>query len=233
MKNKISKVGEIAWLLGIVFCALGVCLTVKSDFGVSMIIAPGYVLYLKLSQFFPWLTLGMSQYLVQGSLIVALTILMRRFKLKYLLCFLTAVIHGIFVDLWNIILKSILCTGLAGRILCFLFGTIITALAIALMLRTYLPQEVHELVVKEISLKFSKSVNRIKWIYDISFLAAGIILMLSLFGKFSFEMIGIGTVVMTFLNTPLITMWGKLLDKFFSFTPISNKFYDKFEKIMD
>ena len=156
MKNKISNVGEVAWFLGIVFCSLGVCLTVKCDFGVSMIIAPGYILYLKLSQFFSWFTLGMSQYIVQGSLIVALTILMRRFKLKYLLCFLTAVIHGIFVDLWNIILKSILCTGLVDRILCFLVGTIITALAIALMLRTYLPQEVHELVVKEISLKFSK-----------------------------------------------------------------------------
>lgn len=233
MKNKIAKVGETAWIFGLIFCALGVCLTVRCDFGVSMIIAPGYILYLKLSEFIPWFTLGMSQYLVQGSLIVALSIFMRKFKLKYIMCFFTAVVHGIFVDLWNAILQPIPCESLLERMIFFVIGTSITSLAIALMLRTYLPQEVHELVVKEFSLKSKISVNKVKWVYDISFLALGIILMICLFRTFSLEMIGIGTVVMTILNTPLITLWGKLLDKFFSFTPISNKFYSIFEKIMD
>lgn len=233
MKKKIANVGEVAWVFGLIFCSLGVCLTVKCDFGVSTIIAPGYILYLKLSELLPWFTLGMSQYLIQGCLIVMLTAFIRRFKLKYVLCFFTAVIHGVLVDVWNVILKIIVCDTLTERIVVFIIGMSVTALAIALMLRTYLPQEVHELVVKEISLKFKASVNRIKWVYDISFLALAIILMLCLFGRFSLEMIGAGTVAVALLNTPLITMWGKLLDKYFTFTPISIKFYDVFEKIMD
>lgn len=233
MNKKISKVGELAWILGLIFCSLGVCLTVRCDFGVSMIIAPGYILHLKISEFIPWFTLGMSQYLVQGILIAVLTILMRRFKLKYMACFLTAVLHGVFVDIWTFILRQIVCDSLVERIVCFAIGMCASSLAIALMLRTYLPQEVHELVVKEFSLKFKASVNRVKWIYDISFLATAVTLMICLFRTFSLQMIGIGTVAMTLLNTPLITMWGKLLDKFFAFTPISNKFFDVFEKIMD
>ena len=233
MKKKIANVGEAAWILGLMLCALGVCLTVKADFGVATIVSPGYILYLKISEYVPAFTLGMSQYLVQGIVLLALFLMVRRFKLKYFLCFLTAVIHGILVDAWNLALAYVSPQSNLDRIACFSVGMIITSLAISLMLRTYLPQEVHELAVKEISEKFSKSVNKIKWIYDISFLVIAIILMICLFGKFSFEMIGVGTVAMAVLNTPLITMWGKLLDKFFSFTPILPKFYDYFERIMD
>lgn len=233
MKNKITRVGEIAWLVGIVFCGLGVSLTVKSNLGVSMVLAPAYITYLKLSEFLPWFSLGMAEYAMQGILIVILSFMLRRFKLKYLLCFVTAVLHGFGVDLWGTILEPIVCRTVIERIVCLALGTVVTSFAIALMLRTYLPQEVHELFVKEVSDKFKKSVNRVKWIYDFAFLSMGILLMLLFFGKFSFEMIGVGTLVTTFLNTPIIAMWGKLLDKFFSFTPISTKFFDKFEKIAD
>ena len=233
MKNKIAKVGEIAWFLGVLLCSLGVCLTVKADFGVATIIAPGYIIYLKISQHLSFFTLGMSQYLVQSIVLVVLAITVRRFKLKYLLCFLTAIIHGVFVDVWSIIFNFLNCNSYLERGICFIIGMLITSLAISLMLRTYLPQEVHELTVKEMAQKFSISVNRFKFIYDSIFLVTAIIAMILLFGKFSFEMVGIGTLMMAILNAPLITMWGKILDKFFAFTPISTKFYDKFEKIMD
>ena len=233
MKNKIANVGESAWIFGLIFCSLGVCLTAKCNLGVATIVAPGYVLYLKISEYAQWFTLGMSQYLVQGIVIVLLTIFTHRFKLKYIICLFTAVLHGIFVDVWNVLLKFVTCPTLIEKIICFAVGMLVTSLAVALMLRTYLPQEVHEMAVKEFALTVKASVNKVKWIYDIFFLALAIILMLCLFGTFSFEMIGTGTVAMALLNTPLITLWGKMLDKFFSFTPISSKFYNTFEKIMD
>ena len=233
MKNKITRVGELAWILGVTFCSLGVCLTVKADFGVATIIAPGYILYLKLSQHLPFFTLGMSQYLIQSIVLVILTITVRRFKPKFLFCFLTAMIHGVFVDAWTAVFSFLNCNNFAERTICFIMGMFLTSLAISLMLRTYLPQEVHELAVKEISQKFSLSVNKFKFIYDSIFLAIGILAMLLMFGKFSLEMVGLGTLMMAILNAPLITLWGKMLDKFFSFTPISTEFYEKFEKIMD
>ena len=93
MKNKIPHVSEVAWLVGVVLCGLGVTLSVKSDFGVSMVIAPAYIVYLKLSEFIDWFTLGMAEYFMQGLIVVVLSFVFRRFKLKYLLCFFTAVIH--------------------------------------------------------------------------------------------------------------------------------------------
>ncbi len=198
-----------------------------------MVVAPAYITYLKLSEIFPWFTLGMAEYTVQGLLIAVLSIVLRRFKLKYLLCFLTAVFHGIIVDIWTAILKPIVCQTVLQRSVCCALGAVITACAIALMLRTYLPQEVYELVVKEISDKFGFSVNTVKWIYDFSSLSIGIILMLTLFSKFSFDMIGIGTLILTFLNTPLIAIAGKIFDKLFDFTPAFSKFFSGFDRVMN
>ena len=51
MGKKIKRGAELAWLFGIILCPLGVCLSAKSGLGVSMVVAPAYVLYLKLSQY--------------------------------------------------------------------------------------------------------------------------------------------------------------------------------------
>lgn len=48
MKKKFST--ELAYVLGIVLVAWGVVLMEKADFGVSMVVAPAYLLYRWLSQ---------------------------------------------------------------------------------------------------------------------------------------------------------------------------------------
>ena len=40
---------ELAYALGLVFIALGAALMEKANFGVSMIVAPAYLIYLKMS----------------------------------------------------------------------------------------------------------------------------------------------------------------------------------------
>ena len=231
--KKIQNCGEIAWLCGIVLCSLGVCLSTRSGLGVSMIVAPAYNIYLKVSKYLPWFTLGMSQYMFQGLLIIVTTLCVRHFKLKYLLCFLTAVIHGLAVDGWRLVIGSRVAETLPMQIFFCATGAVATALAISLMLRTYLPQEVYELFVKEVADKYSFSINKTKWVFDISALALGIVLMLVLFKEFSTQIIGVGTIVLTFLNTPLITLFGRIFDKYVSFEPALKKFYNVFEKIMD
>ena len=49
-----KKMNEAAWLLGIIFCALGVCLLTKAGFGLSMVSAAAYILHLKVVQFLPF-----------------------------------------------------------------------------------------------------------------------------------------------------------------------------------
>lgn len=233
MDKRLKNGAELAWVLGIILCPLGVCLSAKSGLGVSMVVAPAYVLYLKLSQFFSWFTLGMAEYLFQGLLIAITSIVLRRFKWKYLLCFVTAVLCGIMIDVWGLLVGTEVCTVFWQQCIYCVCGALVTGFAVSLMLRTYLPQEVFELVVKEISDRFSFSVNRVKWVYDISSLLLAILLMLCLFGRFSFDMVGIGTLFVTVVNTPIITLFGKLIDKLFVFNSAFPKFYEKFEKIMD
>ena len=49
METKKGRFAEIAYVLGMILCPLGVCLSAKSGFGVSMVVAPAYVLYLRIS----------------------------------------------------------------------------------------------------------------------------------------------------------------------------------------
>lgn len=219
MIKRVAKTGELAYMLGIILCALGVCFSAKSGFGVSMVVAPAYVLHCKLSPLFPFITFGVAEYLLQGTLIVLLCLAVRRVRFKYLLSFGTAVLYGVVLDGWRLLFGEAVYTELWHRCLSCAFGAIVTAFAIALLLRTYLPQQGYELVVKELSERYGRTLGKVKWIYDISSLVLAVCMMLLFFGKFSFEMIGVGTLLLTVINTPLITLCGKILDRYFKFTP--------------
>lgn len=233
MKNKKGKIAEAAWVAAVIICGLGVCLSAKSGFGVSMVVAPAYVIYLKVSQTLPWFTFGMSEYCLQGFLIILLSIFLKRFKWKYPLAFLTALCYGLALDAWRAVFGTEVYAEMYQRCLACAGGAVITAFAIALFLRTYLPQEVYELVVKEISDKYKLSVNRVKLIYDWTSFGTAIILMLLLFKRFSPEMIGAGTLIMTIINTPIITLFGRFLDSRFEFTSAFESFHEKFNELMN
>ena len=53
---------EIAHVLALVLLALGTALTAYGDLGISMVVAPAYILHLKLSQVFPFFTFGVAGY---------------------------------------------------------------------------------------------------------------------------------------------------------------------------
>ena len=104
---------------------------------------------------------------------------------------------------------------------------------IAFFLKTYLPQEVYEVFVKDIVDKYHFNVTKVKWVFDSSMFIGAILLMLVLFRRCDFTMIGIGTVLATLVNAPLIGMWTKVLDKIFEFNPAAEKFSKWFDKIMN
>lgn len=225
MKKRVAGTGEIAYLLGIVLCALGVCFSAKSGFGVSMVVAPAYVLHCKLSPYLPFFSFGVAEYVLQGALIVLLCLAVRRVRLKYLLSFGTAVLYGVVLDLWRLLFGEAVYEQMWQRCLSCAFGAVVTALAIALLLRTYLPQQGYELVVKELTDRFGWNMGKVKWIYDISSLVLAIVMMLCFFGRFDMEMIGVGTLLLTVINTPLITLCGRLLDKLSDFSPACSRLH--------
>ena len=221
----IRKCGELAWLLGAVLCSLGVCLSAKSGFGVSMVVAPAFVLsnYLHDSLGLAFFTFGNTDYIVQGVFMLALIIVVGKFKIKYPLAFITAVIYGLMLDGWRLLFGQDIPAELYVRIIYMILAALIIAFSVALYLHTFVSQQVYDMFVYEVAAEKKKNVTVVKWIYDISSLVAAIVLMLILFNRFDLEMVGIGTLIYTVVNTPLIALFGKLLDKLCNFSPLFPK----------
>lgn len=75
---------EMAYAIGIVALALGTAFMEKADFGMSMVVAPAYLTYLKVSEYVSWFSFGMAEYCLQAVLIIILAIILRHFKRKYI-----------------------------------------------------------------------------------------------------------------------------------------------------
>ena len=71
---------EAAYAAGLIILALGTAFMERADLGMSMVVAPAYLIHLKVSEFLPFYTFGMSEYVFQAALIIAVALIMRRFK---------------------------------------------------------------------------------------------------------------------------------------------------------
>lgn len=207
-----KKLRVINWVIGIILANLGVCLCTKADFGISMIGASPYIVHVWLRDRFPWYTQGTSEYIWEALILVIGCIIVRRFKLKYLLSFMTAVIAGLAIDGWFFVLGGNgAFSDFTVRIVMFSLGTLATALGIAFFFNTKMPMQVYELVVAEVSDRYDKDLNKVKYVNDIILLLVAVILSFALTRKFTG--IGVGTVVITLLNAPLIGFFRKVICK--------------------
>lgn len=208
---------EISYVLGLVIMAFAAAFTEKAGFGMSMVVAPAYILHLKVSELLPWFTFGIAEYVFQGLLIVITVLVMRKFKLSYLFSFVTAVLYGTLLDCAMMIISVLPEDIIAIRILWYLIGTILCAFAVSLFFHTYISPEAYELIVKEISQKFSFNINKIKTAYDCISVVLGVIMSFSFFGFGVFKGVGIGTVLCALINGFLIGRFSALLEKYFDF----------------
>ncbi len=217
--KKISFYEELAYLIGLILIALSVTLMTKAGFGVSMVVAPAYVIFLKLSPLLPFLTFGMTEYLFQFLLLVVMMLVIRRFRASYLFSFATAVIYGTILDLCNLSLNVFTPVSMSARILTFAVATLVCCIGVSLMFHTYIAPEVYELFVKEVAKRFHLSMSRFKWIYDATSLLIAYLLSGIFFGFLSFTGLGIGTLICAMINGPIIGLISRFLDRFFLFKP--------------
>lgn len=214
--KKISKMNEAAWIIGTLLCALGRVLCTKSGFGLSMIGAPPYIIHLKLWEKYPFFTQGTSEYVFQAFLFVLVCAMLRTVKVKHLLSFVTAIILGIVIDGWLFVFGgNTVYDALWLKTVCFVFGELLTALSIAFLFRTSLPLQMYEVFVLEISSKFNIKKDMVKLWFDASMLILSVLLAMVL--NKNLEGVGIGTIIITVVNAPLIKLFGRLLDRIFIF----------------
>ena len=202
--KKISKMSELAWLIGTALCALGVAFCTKANFGLSMVAAPAYILHIALSKFCSFFTHGTTEYIWQAFLILFVCVVIRKIRLRYFFAILSSVIAGVMIDFWRWVLGG---GGEYGemwqRILAFIVGECLIALAVAFLFRTYFPMQAVDLVVVEITAHYKLEINRVKLFNDLISLALSVVLSLTL--TKSFVGVGIGTLIITFVNSPLIS----------------------------
>lgn len=208
---------ELAYVLGLIFVALGVAFMEKPDFGVSMVVAPAYILHLKISETYSFFTFGMAEYTLQAVLLIIMAFVVRRFKLSYLFSFVTAVIYGFILDLYMLLVSYVPMENMALRITYYTLGMVLCAIGIALFFHTYIAPEVYELFVKEVSSKYGVEIHRFKTGYDICSCLIGVILSFIFFGFGVFRGVKWGTIICALINGTLIGLCSKFLEQRFEF----------------
>lgn len=217
MKRQIVFSTELAYVLGILTLALGTAFMERADFGMSMVVAPAYLLHLKLSQFYPFFTFGTAEYCLQAALLIVMCLVLRRFKVSYLFSFVTAVIYGFTLDGCMALIALIPGAGLAFRPAFYALGLIVCAVGVSLLFHTYIAPEVYELFVKEIAAKTGKNINVCKTVYDCCSCAVGVALSFAFFGLWHFEGVKLGTIFCALVNGATIGVCSRFFESRFAF----------------
>lgn len=217
MKEKKTFYTEIAYVVGIVALAFGTALSERADFGMSMVVAPAYLVHLKVSQVLSWFSFGVAEYCTQAVLLIVIAIVIRKFKPMYLFSFLTAIIYGIILDGSILVVAMFPEPEMAGRVLLFIFGMLFCSFGVSMLFHTYFAPEAYELFVKEISSKFNTNINKTKTIYDCTSCVIAIVMSFIFFGLWKFEGVKAGTVICALLNGFLIGRFSTIFENIFEF----------------
>ncbi len=227
--KKIKINSEATYIVAILLLSLSVAMLTSANFGISMIVAPAYLLSLKIE----FLTFGRAEYVVQAVIFIVLCLVIRKFRPIYLTSFLTCLIYGLALDLWRMIpFFNTSATppeslALWARILLFVGGFILTGFSVALFFKTYFYPQVYDFSVKCITARYHFKMFVVKTSVDFTMLGIGLILSFCFFGKL--VGIGWGTLVMAVLNGTIIGLFSKLFDHFFDFKPAFPKFASFFD----
>lgn len=229
MKKKIPVYEEIIYAVGLLLLSFAVAMVAAADFGVSMIVAPAYVLSLKVDV----LSFGQSEYIVQAVLFIVFCILMKRVRLIYFTSFGTCLIYGALLDFWRAVIPAfnpaVTAPGsmaMPVRIVFFVGGMLLTSFSVALFYHTYFYPQVYDFFVKGLSIRYKKDTVKFKMIFDACCLVVAVVMSLLLFRRF--VGIGIGTLIMTACNGLLIGWCGKLLEKTLDIRPRLKRLAEKF-----
>ena len=216
MKRKILYT-ELAYVLAMVGLSFSVALMTRADFGVSMVVAPAYLLYLKLNPVLPFFTFGMAEYTLQAVLLLFTVLAVKKFRPYFLFSFVTAVLYGFLLDGWMLATAGLPADTMVLRGVWYVLGMVLGAASIAFFFKTYIAPEVYELLVKELSLKLDKPTHRVKTVYDCVSCAAAVVMSFCFFGLWRFEGVKWGTVVCALVNGWLIGRFTALYEKSFEF----------------
>ena len=231
--KKIKIPSEVVYVLALLLLSLSVAMLTSANFGISMIVAPAYLLSLKID----FLSFGQAEYVIQAILFILLCLIIRKFKPIFLTSFLTCILYGLVLDLWRMIpffntsVTPPESLDLWIRILLFVSGVLLTGFSVALFFKTYFYPQVYDFATKCITARYHFKLFFVKTSVDFSMLGAALIMTFCFFGHL--EGIGWGTLVMAVLNGTIIELFSRFLDHCFEFRPLFPKFASFFDLSFD
>ena len=210
---------ELAYVFGIISLVFGVTFMERADFGLSMVVAPAYVLHRYISTLpgMEWFSFGVAEYTLQLFLVIVLMIVVRKFRISYFFSFVTSVVYGYLLDLVMWLTPTVASENIALRIVFFVLGELLCTFGVSLVLHTYIPPEAYELFVSEVSKRFHLPTGRVKWVYDITSCLVAVALSFIFFGFGVFVGVKWGTVLCALINGVIISAMIKWEDKIFDF----------------
>ncbi len=213
--KKITFYTEAAYIIGLIMLAFGTALMTRGGFGMSMVVAPAYILHLKFSQIWPFFTFGVAEYLLQAVIITVMMLILKKVRLIYLLTFVTTVIYGLILDVSLLVLPEIESGAYLIRAGLYIGGILMCTAAIAFLFKSYFPPAAYEVFVKNISNRFNIKLFTFKTVFDCSFCIIAAAMSFLLLGRL--EGIGIGTVICALIYGTLIGLFTKSFDKIWVF----------------
>ncbi len=194
----------------------------RADFGMSMVVAPAYLLHLEVAKFLPFFTFGLAEDVFQAFLLVLMCLILRRFRASYLFSFVTAVLYGMVLD-GAVALVHLIPHTLVARLCMYVGGMTLTSAGVAFFCRTYIAPEVYELFVETVSRKFKMSFHHFKTIYDVISCAVSVAMSFAFFGFGQFVGVGWGTIVCALVNGTLIGWFTRLYDRLWRYEELFPK----------
>jgi uncharacterized membrane protein YczE len=216
MKKKVLY-SEFAYLAGLILLALGTAMMEKADFGVSMVVAPAYLIYRKLNPVLSFVSFGMAEYMLQLAVLIVMMLILRRIRLSYILSFATAVIYGFILDGSMALAGMIAANPMWLRIVFYLLGMLVCSMGVSMLFHTYIAPEAYELFVKEVSARMKMDIHRFKTVYDCVSCLIAVVMSFAFFGFGVFEGVKLGTVLCALVNGSLIGVCSRFYERKFVF----------------
>ena len=176
-----------------------------------------------------FLTAGRWITIIQVLFIIGAVIVSRQIKISHMLSFLTVVIIGLLIDLFEFLLTPIVPNGLIVRLIIILVSCLFMSTGVNFLLLSRYPPIPDLFFMNEVYIRYKISVGKTKMIVDIASVAVAAIL--SYFVLHDFIHVGIGTVISALSLGVLIHMIKPIIHSRFS-NSIS-KLDDKVMSILD
>lgn len=187
-----------------------------SGSGISAISSVPYAF----SEVFTKLSLGTWTYLFQGTLVLSLMILRKKFVPSYLFSFVAGFAFSELLDV-NELWIGILPQTIPCRIAYFLISYFLLSIGIALENRCQLPIIPTDLFPRELSEIIKKPYARVKITFDVLCLATTGLLTGLMLGYL--DGLGIGTIVAAFTMGKMVAITGNWIDQRVTFVSVLSK----------